>query len=374
MLIDRYIFLEWLKVFCLVLAATLGLLLLGDIYDSLPDLLDLGASGEEILRFYLVSIPSRLPLLIPITLLLSVLFSLGLLHRNHEITALRSAGCSLFRISRSLWLLGILFSALTFFLQSTWVPWSVDESSRMEDQLTFRHQQQTMDGENAGIAWSVSFDNRTDQRVWFMNRFSTQTLQGYGVTVSLLDNERREVQRIIAREAYFDYLGHRAWIFREGRLLTFKPGSREWIGSEPFEVRMFPEIQEDPNLMLALIKPPKDLSLRELRLLLEKLPAQDQPYRNSYLTRFSAIWASTITSLMAIALAIPFAVRGVRVNPAVNISKAIILFFCYYFLSNFFLLMGERGIFSPMLAAWIPNILGITMAAWLLLRESRVRA
>lgn len=372
MLIDRYIFTEWLKVFCLVLGVTLGLLLLGDIYDSLPDLLGLGASSEELIRYYLVSIPSRLPLLIPITLLLSVLFSLGLLHRNHEITALRTAGSSLFRITRSLWLLGILFSGLTFLLQGTWVPWSVEESNRIEDQLNFRFQQQSQNEEDAGMAWSVSFDNRNENRLWFMNRFSLQTLQGYGVTVSLLDDNRREAQRIIAREAYYDYLGHQAWIFREGRLLTFKPDSREWIGSEPFDVRMFPEIQEDPQLMLALIKTPKDLSLRELRLLLDQLPSEDQPYRNSYLTRFSAIWASTITSLMAIALAIPFAVRGVRVNPAVNISKAIILFFCYYFLTNFFLLMGERGIFPHLVAAWTPNVVGILVAIWLLDRERRV--
>ncbi len=353
------------------MGATLGLVLLGDIYDSLPDLLEMGASSNELIRYYLTGIPSRLPLLLPIALLLSVLFALGQLHRNHEITALRAAGHSPFRIARSLWLVGLLFSATTFFLQASWVPWSVEQSRHQYEQVEFRYQQETEEEQRVGMAYSIGFDNRTAQRIWFMNRFSLRTLQGYGVTVSLLDEERRETHRIIAREAYYDYLQHQAWVFREGRLLTFKPGSREWIASEPFDVRMFPDIQERPELMLALIKQPKDLSLHELTLLIHELPAEDQPYRQAYLTRFSAIWAGSITCLVAVALAVPFAIRGVRVNPASNIARAIILFFAYYFINNFSLMLGERGFLAPQIAAWAPNIIGIGVAGYLLWRSQK---
>ncbi len=354
-----------------MISATLGLVLLGDIYDSLPDLLALGASSEELVHYYLSGIPSRLPLLFPVALLLSVLFSLGQLHRNHEITALRAAGQSPFRIGRPLWIVGLIFSGIVFCLQASWVPWSVERSQFLEDQFLFRHQQETQEEQHIGMAYNVRFDNRAEQRIWAMNRFSLRTLQGYGVTVHVLDPDRRETQRIQAREAYFDYLEHQAWVFHEGRVLTFNPDTHELVASESFDHRLLQDIQENPQLMLALIKQPKDLSLRELDLLIQELPSPDQPYRNAYLTRYSAIWASTATCLVAVALAVPFAIRGVRVNPASNIARAIILFFIYYFINNLSLLLGERSFIPPSVAAWTPNVLGLTFAIGLLWKSQK---
>jgi lipopolysaccharide export system permease protein len=355
----------------LVIGATLGLVLLGDIYDSLPDLLALGVSSEELVQFYLSGIPARLPLLLPVALLFSVLFSMGQLHRNHEITALRAAGHSPFRIARPLWAVGIAFSCVVFFLQASWVPWSVERSRFLEDQFLFRHQQEALEEQDVGVAYNVRFDNRADQRIWAMNRFSLRTLQGHGVTVHVLNPDRSEIQRIQAREAYFDYLEHKAWVFHEGRVLTFNPETHELVASESFDHRLFPSIQENPQLMLALIKQPKDLSLRELDLLIQELPAPDQPYRDAYLTRYSAIWASSVTCLLAVALAVPFAIRGVRVNPASNIARAIILFFIYYFINNFSLLLGERSLLTPAIAAWAPNVLGLIFAIGLLWRSQK---
>ena len=57
-----------------------------------------------------------------------------------------------------------------------------------------------------------------------------------------------------------------------------------------------------------------------------------------------------------IAIAIPFAVSGVRVNPAVGVSKAIGLFFLYLALQNLAASLATKQIIDPGLAAWLPNI------------------
>ena len=101
-LIDRYVFSEWVKAFSLTLGATLGILVLEDLYDDLPDFLGYGAGGSEILTYYLVLLPSFLPSVIPLSLLVSILFSLGGQHGRNEVIAMRACGLSLFRLSRSL--------------------------------------------------------------------------------------------------------------------------------------------------------------------------------------------------------------------------------------------------------------------------------
>jgi lipopolysaccharide export system permease protein len=72
--------------------------------------------------------------------------------------------------------------------------------------------------------------------------------------------------------------------------------------------------------------------------------------------------------LIVIAIAIPFAVSGVRVNPAVGVSKSIGLFFLYYVLTTAATTLATRGAVAPVVAAWLPNAGMTAIAGWLFLR------
>jgi lipopolysaccharide export system permease protein len=73
---------------------------------------------------------------------------------------------------------------------------------------------------------------------------------------------------------------------------------------------------------------------------------------------------STLGPLIVIAIAVPFAVSGVRVNPVVGVSKSIGLFVIYYILSNLATLLGTKGYVEPVWAAAMPNLAMIGLAAW----------
>jgi len=64
---------------------------------------------------------------------------------------------------------------------------------------------------------------------------------------------------------------------------------------------------------------------------------------------------------------VPFAVSGLRVNPAVGASKSIGLFLLYYALAN---LGGSLAgsILTPELAAWLPSLGMAGLAVWLFAR------
>jgi len=84
--------------------------------------------------------------------------------------------------------------------------------------------------------------------------------------------------------------------------------------------------------------------------------------------RYFSLVADTLSPLIVMAIAIPFAVTGVRVNPAVGVSKSIGLFFLYYVLANFASSLATKGILEPDLAAWVPNIGLAALAAWFFAR------
>ena len=353
----------------LVLAAMCGLLTVHVFYDEFRDLRDLGAGSGTIWTYVGVRIPGFLSAVLPVALLVSLLYALGRLHRANEITALRAAGVGFARLTAPIWVVGVLCCGLSWWLNTTLVPWSVEESRAIKEELEFRRQESRGERpDRVGAVYSVAFDNRDARRIWFLNHYSTQTKRAYGVSVSELDPQRREVTRILAAEAWLDP-ERKGWVFQNGRTLTFNPENGELIGSKPFDAPRFAEnYRENPEIMMLVDRKPSDLLLRELRALMAYLEIADSPKLVRYAVRYYSLLANTLGPLIVIAIAIPFAISGVRVNPAVGVSKSIGLFFLYYVLSNVGTSLATNGYLDPLAAAWVPHAGMALLALWLFAR------
>ncbi|MEY4489919.1 MAG: hypothetical protein RIQ79_2427 [Verrucomicrobiota bacterium] len=364
-LLDRYVLREWLGILGLVLAATLGLLVMHALYEDLEDLLALGANASEVLAYSLVKIPGFVATLLPLCLLVSVLYALGKLHHGSEITAMRAAGLGLFRITRSVWVAGVFFCGVVWFLNATVVPWSFEESRRIWEVLQVRQELQGKAPDRVGSRVAVTFDNTAQGRLWFINRYSQFTKRAYGVSVSELDSQRREVTRWLAREAWQD-LKKGGWVLRDGREVQFDPVSGEVVRTEVFRELAMNDFNEDAGLMQIYDAKPDSLSLFELGRVVEHYRASGSPKTQVYALRYASILAECLMPLVIIAFAVPFAVAGVRVNPAVGVSKALGLFVVYFVALRLGMVFGGRGYVTPALAALLPHLalLGAGGVAW----------
>ena len=344
----------------------LGLLLVQVLYDDFRSLRDVGARGVDLAMYVMVTIPSYLALVLPLALLVSLMFVLGKLHRANELTALRAAGVGFMRMTAPVWVFGVLACGLSWWLNTRVVPWSVKESSELRDNLQFRKESGSLTPDRVGAVYSVGFNNPQAGRMWFLNRYSQFTQRGYGVTVSMLDDRRREVTRIVATEAWLDPA--RGWIFKNGRELAFRVDTGEMVASLPFSEKVEPTIREDPKLMLLIDRKPGNLSLPQLRNLIDYFAVAANPKGTRYAVRYFGLIADTIAPLIVIAIAIPFAVTGVRVNPAVGVSKSIGLFFVYYILATVASALATKQILDPITAAWVPNLGMTLLATWFFVR------
>jgi lipopolysaccharide export system permease protein len=140
------------------------------------------------------------------------------------------------------------------------------------------------------------------------------------------------------------------------------------LSSKFFVQRFEPEFREDPELMLLIDRRPKDLSLHELRDLITYLQSENSPKVIQYAVRYFGLIADTIAPLIVIAIAIPFAVTGVRVNPAVGVSKSIGLFVLYYVLTNIASSLATKELVEPVVAAWLPHVGIALLAGWFFAR------
>jgi LPS export ABC transporter permease LptG len=367
-IISRHVLREWLTIFVIVMAAIYGLRLMIEVSDSFPDLRRYGATGSEVLHYYAVISPSFLTYVLPIAVMVSLLYALGQLHRNNEIVAMRSAGVSLWTITRSIWVGVTLLSVLQFNMNSSIVPWSVEEARLIRTNLEFRWLvAQGRAADEIGAEYNLGYDNRHDRRLWQISKFSRYDHSATGIHVSVLDAGHNEIRRVLAASGVWNGEG-KGWTLVDG-LEVLDPRSGDLVRMVPFDRLECPEFHENPEWMALLLRAPKTLSLDELDRIIQSPDTVNIRRRSAYEVRYHALLASTFGCLIAAGIAVPFAVSGVRVNPAVGVSKALGLFGAFWIIYTICRLLGEQQALAPPVAAWVPTGVMAVLAVWLMWRE-----
>ena len=360
-LLDRYVFFEWLKIFAIAIGVTLGILILHDMYGNLGALINWGADTRDILMYYAYLTPTLVPVVLPISLLLSLIYVLGALHRNNEITAMRSAGMNVFRITRALWFSGAVLAGLLLWLNASLIPHCKEMSRTIYDNARFEREMESMKISDVGKVVNMCFNNHKDGRLWFTNSFSRAASRANGVRVSVLDSAGREVSRVMAREGVYDDVDN-CWFFTDGQEITYDPQTHRATKAIGFDKKYYRDFTELPNIMILSMRRPKDLSLFETETLIDALGDSSAIEAQPYIVRWYSIWASAFACIIVVAIAIPFSVSGVRTNPMVGVSKTVGLFFLFFVVDSVLAALGGRGFLPPFWAAALPIIAMLVFA------------
>ena len=100
------------------------------LFSELDDLQDLHLSAGDIAEYYAVKSPGFLQMGLPVGLLLALLYTLTNHARHNEITAMRTAGVSLWRLSLPYFAVGIAASIILLALNELWISGSVERAER----------------------------------------------------------------------------------------------------------------------------------------------------------------------------------------------------------------------------------------------------
>ena len=365
-ILDRYILAEWAKVFALTLLSFMGLLLLSEGYNWIPDFLGWGASFGTILQFMLLSLVNDLSVLIPISLLISVIFVLATMNRNHEISAARAAGIGMWRLTAPLWVAGLFLAGLLALLNAVLVPDALEAQNSLVEEAQFaalKSKGGTVIPK--GQAYSVSFENAKARRLWLISNLGLSTGQAFEVIVHSFDEKNREIRCVTARFAEFSKQsdGRWRWTFRDGRDMRFDPATGSLMAQPRFKELTLPDYDDDPEVMFYSTKDPDKLSLREVSRFVDQAGSNPGGQNAAYAMRYHSIMSTPVICLIVVAVAIPFSVGAGRISPMVGVAKTFGLFLTFYFLTSFCAAFGESGALPPMIAAWIPAVL---VAAWVI--------
>ena len=122
LLLDKYVILEFLKTFALVLTTFVLLMLLFTFFELLGDIIR-NRSPFIVVGEYLLNLtPSMIYLIAPLAVLIAVLVVFGSLNRTNELTAMKATGISLYRIVVPILVIASVLALALFAFDESYVP------------------------------------------------------------------------------------------------------------------------------------------------------------------------------------------------------------------------------------------------------------
>src|SRR5579862_8005709 len=99
MILESYVLFSFFQPLAFGVAVFSFMLVLDKLFDMADLVLNRGASAWLVLKMFAIFVPTILPLTVPMAFLLASLVTFGRLSQDGEITAVRAAGISLWKIS-----------------------------------------------------------------------------------------------------------------------------------------------------------------------------------------------------------------------------------------------------------------------------------
>lgn len=123
-ILDRYILKSFLTTFSSVFVILLLIFILQTVWLFIAELAGKDLDFVLIVKFLLFKMPSLVPLVLPLSVLLASIMTFGSLAENYEFAAMKSAGISLQRGMRGLTFFIILLSFCAFFFANNVIPYA----------------------------------------------------------------------------------------------------------------------------------------------------------------------------------------------------------------------------------------------------------
>jgi len=354
-LLDRYVIRNFLQVYFYCIAGFISIWLIFDVSDNISSFIDNHIGLALVARYYGTQIPQVFIILLPVSLLLSLLFALGRMSRANEIVSMLTAGVSLPRVLLPLIGMGLLTVAVSMALNYSLAPHA--ELARK----TFISEAQSRPGRT--IQGQI-FRNRTDLRTWFVQNFLQRSNTFNNVQVLQQDaNDNIVTNYVAARAVYRPET--KTWELENARVVHYDQSGN--IVDEQF----FPSLKiehwsETPFRLGSANERAEFLSLPELHEYLHfnaDFPATLlAPFRTHLQYRLALPWTCFVVVCIAAPLGIGYSRRGVLSS----VAAAVFLVFSMNFLVHLFLALGEGYRVPAWIAAWTPNILFMAIGLYLL--------
>ena len=205
--------------------------------------------------FFLV--PQLIYKTLPISVLVAVLVTLGVLSKQNEVTAFKACGVSLYRLATPILIVSTLFSGGLFGFNYQYVPDANRKQDKLRDEIKGKPKQTYL---NPDRTWIMAHDSR----IYYYKYFDTAEKVMVDVSIFELDPATFRLKRQIQAQRAHWSSAMRTWVFENGWSSDFR-GLERVSPRNNFQATTFPELTEAPDYFLKEAVQERQMNFLELR-------------------------------------------------------------------------------------------------------------
>jgi len=357
-ILDDYVLRGFVLYLALIVAAFLMLLLVFTLFELLGDIMRNQISPLTVGEYLLNVVPYFLYNTTPLSMLLAVLVTFGLLQRSNEITAIKATGISLYRIIVPVLIASTLVAGVLFLSDQLYLPYTNKRQDALRNRIKGKPAQTYLRPDRKWI-----FGQRSD--IYYYQFFDPDRDVFGGVSVFQFDPHTFQItHRITADRAHWSNSMGR-WVYEQGWERSLSGPAIE--SYRKFDAATYPELAEAPAYFKKEIKQSSEMSYDELRRYIHDLEQSGFDVVRLRVQLQKKIAYPLITLVMAV-LAIPFALSASKRSAVAGVATAIGIGVVYWTINGLFEAMGNLSQLPPAVAAWSPDLVFGFIGGYLILR------
>jgi lipopolysaccharide export system permease protein len=352
-LIDKYILKHFIQNFLFGLMCFILIFILIDLFENLDRFIDRKLGILGIAEFYIYFIPDILKLITPVGMLLASLFTISRFINFSELTAMRSAGISIYRYLVPIMTFGIIITLFAIYFNG----WIVPKTNRMKFNF-----ERTVLGRHpvANIIPNIYIQDKIN-RIIVIGSYDKTAQKCNNVSIQIFNKDTLTIltNRFDIKEMDWDSTK------KDWKMINIY--KRSFIGNNLENMQFIPEtyisnvdeikkITVDPGLIVKKDFKPEELPLSEFKEFIENLEASGQSASKEKVDYYSII-SFPFASLVTILFGVSVSANRRKGGAALQFGISIIVSFLYLGFVKISQVFGYNGDVNPILTAWLANII-----------------
>ncbi len=358
--VDSYVLRSFLFWFVLLL---IGFVLMTHVYtffDLLSDIVKNHITMFRVFTYLFFLTPQLIFDSAPISVLVAVLITFGVLTKHNEITAMKASGVSLYRLAVPVLAGALLMSLALFAFAYYYVPDANRRQDAIRKEIKGKPVQTYLRPDRH---WVFDPGPHNDPRVFYFKYIdgAQKVMQGpagdnTSVQVFELDPADFRIRKHISAEKARWEPTLRRWIFENGWSREDPGGRRELFRNFAGQATTFEEIDERPDYFLQEVLQDQQMNYQQLaayirdlkRSGIDTITLQVSFYRKFALPLFALVMAL---------ISVPFAFLTGNRSAMAGVGVSFAIAIAYWAIGRLFEQLGDVNLLPAVIAAWSPDVL-----------------
>ena len=359
--LDQYIIHQFWVILSLSVFGFVSIFLVVDLIENLDRFMDNKVPFLIVLKYYIYTLPYFISIGLPMSVLLSTVFSLGTIVKKNEWTAMKASGISLYRITLPLMLCGLFLSGASFTLDNLLVSIGNEKRFEIDRYYVKRKSRHKLKNTLKNIFLQKNSSNHIA-----LARYSIKKETGNDITIIDLGTDIMR-KRIDAKKIVCNSDSSK-WLVKDYSIRNFsKQGIEENVLVNESDTLL--NLGFTPNEIQQQARKPDELDFFKLSKRILELKSNGVDTVRWEVTRYLKI-SFAFTNLIVVLFGIPLVLVKEENSLSFGAGASVFVIFGYYAFIKFGQSLGFKGIIEPFFSAWIGNII-FTLGGLLLLWRAK---